>query len=174
MFHVFTLLCILLVIVPVHGDTPSDEEYDLLIEQAMDVYDPNDIRPSLNLLTQAANINSSNYRAYYYRGMIQYYNEDFGPAIDDLTLALDRTTNEKLKANLYLFKGRALLKSGRQIESNACFDEAERLNPNLTVPFTERYPYTVVIPNIPLIIGVVGIGSIIVVFFYREIMQKWR
>jgi hypothetical protein len=74
-------------------------------------------------------------------------------------------------ASMWKFKGDLLNSAGRYAESDACYDRALEINPRISIPLANRFPYNLGMKNLMLIVITVGFLVLGIYIFFREFRQ---
>ncbi|MDD1701593.1 MAG: hypothetical protein LUQ31_01265 [Methanoregula sp.] len=82
----------------------------------------------------------------------------------DAALAL-----EPESADMWMEKGRILNRLGKYYESDACFDRALEIDPNIPIEATDRFPLNMIIKNFIIIYFIVGFSVLGIYFYFKEI-----
>ncbi len=165
-----SLFGILLVVLFCCGSAAAsaEDERDLFIsnlQAAMDTYDNGDTGRAVQLIDDASTTYLHTNWSYTLCGQLfsQMGEDERALPLFDRALEAD-----PVYARAWYYKGMSLSNLGRMGEADACFVRAGDLDPRYIVPWTEKWPYNIILKNLVAIWLVLGFGVLGLYIIKRE------
>jgi tetratricopeptide (TPR) repeat protein len=153
-----------------HAAASGEDEKELFTSQvqaALDCYNNGDTARAVQLIDEASAQYLHTNWSYTISGQYLWYMGEHERALR----CFDRATEvDPAYAGAWYYKGRSLSALGRAAEAEASFARAEELNPRYNRPWTEKWPYSVIIKHLPMIVLVIGLGGLAAYFVKNEVL----
>jgi tetratricopeptide (TPR) repeat protein len=165
---------------PEEAATPGDtntttvnntKEYVQDLEQrGLNCYRKHDYTCAWNYYEAVHQANPEAWSPIYVESLILADNGNLTGAIDKMDEVLTRVPDSAIvwKSNLWKLKGDLLNRAGRYTESDASYNRAKALNPHISIPLTNWFPYNLGIKNLTLFMIAFGFSCLGVYVYFRE------
>jgi hypothetical protein len=154
---------------PAVNDSPSQKdtqaEFNALMDRCAYCFAKQDYECAWETSVTAHMVNPKSFAPIYIQSMVLANTGNNTGALEKMDEVLVILPNS---ASMWKMKGELLNRAGRFTESDACFNRAQELNPNLKIPLTERFPFNMGMKNMALIIVSVGLSALGVYIYFRE------